>query len=94
MERRREYTIFGFDLGERRASHLPCLSLGLGDDGRGASRSGDVGLAIFITSVSGSKSLASFTNRTFHLSRSPGFRMAFDAAERNWKIWPHSVPER
>ena len=40
-------------------------------------------LAIFIASVSGSESLASFTNCTFHLSRPPGFRMAFDAAERN-----------
>ena len=59
---------------ERRASRLPCLSLGLGDDWRGASRSGDVSLAIFITSVSDSKSLASFTNRFFHLSRPPGFR--------------------
>ena len=50
------------------------------------SRSGDVSLAIFITSVSGSKSLASFTNCTFHLSRPPGFRMAFDAAERNGRF--------
>ena len=33
-------------------------------------------MAIFITSVSGSEGLASFTNRTFHLSRPPGFRMA------------------
>ena len=33
--------------------------------------------------MSGSKSLASFTNRTFHLSCPPGFRRAFDAAERN-----------
>ena len=28
-------------------------------------------------------SLASFTNRFFHLSRPPGFRMAFDVAEGN-----------
>ena len=41
---------------------------------------------IFITSVSGSKSLASFTNRFFHLSRPPGFRRAFDAAERNGRF--------
>ena len=66
---------------KRRASHLPYLSLG--NDWRGASRSGDASLAIFITSVSSSKSLASFTNPTFHLSRPPGFKMAFDAAKRN-----------
>ena len=30
----------------------------------------------------GNKSLSSFTNRSFHLSRPPGFRMVFDAAER------------
>ena len=29
------------------------------------------------------QSLASFTNLTFHLSRPPGFRRAFDAGERN-----------
>ena len=51
-----------------------------------ASRSGNVSLEIFITSVSGSESLASFTNRTFHLSRPPSFRMAFDAAERNGRF--------
>ena len=43
-------------------------------------------MAIFITSVSGSESLASFTNRFFHLRRPPGFRMAFDAAERNGRF--------
>ena len=53
---------------ERRASRLPCLSLGLGDERRRTSRSGDVSLAIFITSVSGRESLASFTNRIFHFS--------------------------
>ena len=68
---------------EKRVSHLPCFSLGLGDDRRGASGSGDISLAIFITSVSGSESLASSTNRFFHLSVPPGFRMAFDAVERN-----------
>ena len=71
---------------KRRASRLPCLSLDLGDDWRGASRSGDVSLAIFITSVSGSESLASFTNHLFHFSRPPGFRMAFDATERNGRF--------
>ena len=28
----------------------------------------------------------SFTNRTFHLSSPPGFRRAFDAAERNGRF--------
>ena len=41
---------------------------------------------IFITSVSGSGSLASFTNRFLHLSRPLGFRRAFDAAERNGRF--------
>ena len=73
---------FGVTFGqERRASRLPCLSLG--DDRRSMSKSGDISLAIFITSVSGSESLASFTNRYFHFSGPPGFRMAYDAAERN-----------
>ena len=64
---------------KRRASLLPCLSLG--NDIRSTSGSGDISLAIFITSVNGSESFASFT--TFHLSRPPGFRRAFDASERN-----------
>ena len=41
---------------------------------------------IFITSVSGSESLAFFTNCFFDFSGPPGFRMAFDAAERNGKF--------
>ena len=41
---------------------------------------------VSITSVSGSKSLASSTNRIFHFSGLPGFRMAFNAAERNGRI--------
>ena len=53
---------------ERRASRLPCLSLGLGDDRRSTSESGDVSLTIFITSVSGSESLTSFTNRFIHFT--------------------------
>ena len=40
-------------------------------------------MVISIASVSGSKSLTSFTDRFFHFSKPPGFRMAFDAAERN-----------
>ena len=66
---------------ERRASRLPCLSHG--DDRHSTPGSKDVSLAIFIASVSGSKSLTSFTNRFFHFSGPPGFRRAFDAAERN-----------
>ena len=49
-------------------------------------RSRGVSLAIFITSVNGSKSLASFTNRFFHLSRPSGIRRAFDAAKRNGRF--------
>ena len=71
---------------ERKASRLPSFCLGLGNDRQSKSRGGDVSLAIFIISVSGSKSLASFTNRFFHLSRPPGFRMAFDAAKRNGRF--------
>ena len=41
---------------ERRASRLPFLSLGLGNDRRSTLGSGDVSLAIFIASVSGSES--------------------------------------
>ena len=78
---------FRFRFGrERRASCLPCLSLGLGDDRRSTSGSGDVSLTIIIASVSCRKSLASFTNRFFHFSGLPDFRMAFDAAERNGKF--------
>ena len=36
--------------------------------------------------MSGSESLAPFTYRTFYLSRPPGFRRAFDAAERNGRF--------
>ena len=42
---------------ERRASRLPCLSVGLGDDGRSTSGSGDVSLTIFITSAAAAKAL-------------------------------------
>ena len=48
--------------------------------------SGDVSLAISITSVSGSKSLVSFTNRFFHFSGPPGFRVVFYAADRNGRF--------
>ena len=36
--------------------------------------------------MSGSKSLASFTKRFFHLTKPPGFRRAFHAAERNGRF--------
>ena len=71
---------------KRKASRLPCLSLGLGDDRRSASGSGVVSLAIFITFVSGSESLASFTKRIFHISRPTGFGIAFEATEKNGRI--------
>ena len=50
------------------------------------SGSEDVSLAIFITSMSGSDSLPSFTNHFFHFSGPPGFGIAFDAAERNGRF--------
>ena len=71
---------------ERRASRLPCPRFGLGDDRRSTSGSGDVSLTILIASVSCSKSLASLTNRFFHFSKPPGFRMAYDGAERNGRL--------
>ena len=58
---------------ERKGRRLPCLSPGLGDDRRGASGRGD-------------ESLESFINRIFHLTRPPGFRRAFNAAERNGRF--------
>ena len=45
--------------------------------------SGDVSLTMLIASVSGSESLASFTNRFFHFSGPPGFGLALDAVQRN-----------
>ena len=65
---------------------MPCLSLDFENDRRSTSGREDVSLAIFIISVSGSESLASFTNRFFHFSGPPGFRMVFDAAERNGRF--------
>ena len=46
----------------------------------------DENLTIFITSISGSESLASFTSRFFHFRRPSDLRLAFDAAERNEKF--------
>ena len=69
---------------EKRASRLPCLSLGLGDDRRGVSRSGVVSLLIFITYVSGSENLASFTNRFFHFSDHQA--LEWHVAERNGRF--------
>ena len=87
-KRRREYTDLGLDLGERedQAKSTAMPQPGFGDDRRTTSGSGDVSLTVFITSMSSSHSLASFINRSFHSSRPPGFRMAFDAAERNEKL--------
>ena len=86
IERRREYTDLGLDLGEREEQvvcHTSVLALAMTDEAR---RDADISLAIFITSVSGSESLASFTNHSFHLIRPPGFRIGFDAAERNGRF--------
>ena len=52
----RNYTDLRLDLDERK-EQLPCFSLDFGDDRRSTSRSGNVNLAIFITSMSGSESL-------------------------------------
>ena len=46
--------------------------------------SGDVSLTI--VSVSGGERLASFTKRFFYFSGPPGFRLAFDAPERNGRF--------
>ena len=66
---------FGVRFGrERRASCLPCLSCGLGDDRQSMSGNGDVSLAIFIAFLSGSESHVSFTSHFFHFRRPPGLR--------------------
>ena len=74
---------------EIRASRLPCLSLGLGDDRRGMTVSGNVSLTIFIASLSDSKSLTSFTNCFFYFRRPTGLRLGLTRL----KIWLHSVSE-
>ena len=48
------------------------------------SGSGNVSLTIVF--VSGGESLTSFTKRFFYFSEPPGFRLAFDAAERNGRF--------
>ena len=69
-ERRREYTVFGIDLGEReeQVEKQKCKP---GDLDHFCERQ---------------RKPASFTNCTFHLSRPPRFRRAFDAAEKNGKF--------
>ena len=87
IERRRECTNLKSDLGEREEQvfcHASALALAMTDEVHQGS--GDVSLVIFISSVSGRVSLASFTDRFFHLSRPPGFSRAFDAAERNGRF--------
>ena len=42
---------------------------------------GDISLSIFITSMSGNKSLTSFAYGFFHFRRPPGLKLAFDAAK-------------
>ena len=76
-EPKRKYTGLGLNLGKREE---------LSDDKQGMSGSGDVSLSIFITSVSSSKSLKSFTNCFFYFSGTPGYRMAFDAVKKNEKF--------
>ena len=55
---------------------------GFGDDRRGISGSGDLSLTTFVIYESGSKSFTPFTNRFFHFSGPPGFRLAFDEAKK------------
>ena len=43
----------------------------------------DVNVTIFITFMSGNKSLTFFANPFFHFKRSSRLRLAFDATERN-----------
>ena len=62
------------------------LRLGFGDDIRGMLGATNIGLTIFITSLSNRKSLTSFAYRFFHFRRPPGLRSAFEAAERNGKF--------
>ena len=74
----------------RRASRLLCLSLGLGDDRQSTSRSGDIGLAIFITSVRGSEGLK-FLALYFSLFSLMIFRLLCllpSAALFTLTIWP------
>ena len=71
---------------KRLASYLPRISLDLGGDRRSMSGSRNVNLTIFITSMSSSQSLTSFTSHFFHLSGPLGLKQAFDAAERNGRF--------
>ena len=59
------HTDLGLDLGERE-SKSPALPQPW--SWRSVSGSGDVSLTIFIASVRGGESLASFVNRFFHFS--------------------------
>ena len=79
-KQRREHTY----LGDGDGGQL-CFSLGFDDDRRGILRSADVSLTMYIISISGSKSLTSFTNCFFLFRRPLGLRLAFDAVERNEK---------
>ena len=65
-EKKVDWFMIGFTR-ERWEYRFPWPSLGFGDDGRCMSGGRDEGLTIFITSMSSSKSLTSFTNRIFHL---------------------------
>ena len=73
IERRRECT----DLGQIYEKER---------DRRGMSVSSDVSLTIFITCMSGRKSLAPFAYRFFHYRNPLGLSLAFDVAERNGKF--------
>ena len=95
-ERRREYSHFGLDLGEREeqvACYASCLSLDFGDDRLDMSGNKDAGLTIFITTMGRSKSLISFTNRFFHFRRPPGLRWRLARPKVMENLAPFSARE-
>ena len=93
IERRREFTCLGSDLGE--TSIWPAMSQScFGDKRRGMSGNRDVSPTIFITSISGSKSLPFFACRFFHFRKPPGLRFAVVAAEKNGKFGCIPLPEK
>ena len=78
---------------ERRASRLPCLSPGLGDGRRSTPESGDVSLPIFVTSMNGCQALRFSLIVSSTSAKPPGFRMAFDAAEKKGRFGRFRVRE-
>ena len=65
---------------------MPCLICGFGNDAPDISRGGNVSLSLFVTSVSGSKSFASFSNHFFNFVKPPGLELALDVAKRKGRF--------